>query len=185
MKAILQAKKVIWQGMETMMNNVMDVGKDMMKSYQERMEVCQQRAQAYKEGMWAKIKTSQKEMKGSQEKMEAAINSIRYKLEATIKTPVEDILASVNQWTHGLHEELNLQREETQLKLQTYPDMRTQSLHKETDDTKEIHAKTETTQCKFQMQLKETETQVGCGSRGRAGTSTGATQPPKFDELTS
>jgi hypothetical protein len=64
--------------------------------------------------------------------------------------------------------------------------MRTQSLCKDTDDTKkEIHSKTETTQRKFQMQLKEAETQAGCGSHRTADTSIGATQPPKLDELTS
>jgi hypothetical protein len=38
-------------------------------------------------------------MKASQVKMEAAITSIRYELEETIKTPVEDVLASVDQRT--------------------------------------------------------------------------------------
>jgi hypothetical protein len=186
MKAILKAKKVIWQGMEAKMDTVMDVGKDTLRSYQERMEVYQQRTKAYKEGMRVKLKTSQKEMKGNQEKMETAINFIQYKLEETIKTLVEDALASVDQWTQGLHEELNLQREETQLELQTSPHMGTQSLHKETDDTKkEIHSMRESTQRKFQVQLKEVEPQAGCGSHGRAGTSIGATQPLKFDELTS
>jgi hypothetical protein len=45
--------------------------------------------------MWAKIKTSQ-------EKMVAAITSIQYQLENTIRTRVEDILASVDQWAWGL-----------------------------------------------------------------------------------
>jgi hypothetical protein len=49
------------------------------------MEVYQQRTEAYKEGMWVKLKTCQKEMKSGQEKMEAATNYISYKLKSPSK----------------------------------------------------------------------------------------------------
>jgi hypothetical protein len=79
--------------------------------------------------MRVKIKTSQDEMKAtvraSQEKMEAPINSIESELEGAIKDRVENVLVSVDQWTHGLCEELNVKIEETQLGLQTSLDTRT------------------------------------------------------------
>jgi hypothetical protein len=84
---------------------------------------------------------SQEEMKttvrASQEKMEVAVSFVWYRLEETIKNPVEDALASVDQWTQGLLEELNVKVEEMQLGLQTSLDMWTQSLCEEIADTKE------------------------------------------------
>jgi calcineurin-like phosphoesterase len=71
--------------------------------------------------------------------MEAAINSIWSELEETINNQVEDILASVNQGTQGLHKELNM-KIETQLGLQVVTmslDTWTQHLHEEIMDTKQ------------------------------------------------
>jgi predicted transposase YdaD len=49
--------------------------------------------------------------------METAINSIGFELDETIKNRVEDVLASVNQWTQDLHKEFNVKTEETHLGL--------------------------------------------------------------------
>jgi hypothetical protein len=62
--------------------------------------------------------------------------------------------------------------------------VRTQSLRKDTDDTKkEIHSKTETTQCKFQK-LKP-KLAVGLTGEQTPTYLIGATQSPRFDEPTS
>jgi hypothetical protein len=64
---------------------------------------------------------SQEEMKAKmdicQEKMEAAIHSIQFKLEETIKHWVEDILSRVEQKTQGLYKELTEKIDETQVDL--------------------------------------------------------------------
>jgi gas vesicle protein len=73
--------------------------------------------------MEATIKTGQErmraEIKVGQENMESAINSIWSKLQETIKNQVEEILSSVDQWTHSLHKELNVKIKEMQPDLQT------------------------------------------------------------------
>jgi hypothetical protein len=56
-------------------------------------------------------------VRASQEKTEAAINSIHSELENTITNWAEDIPSSVNKWTQGLREEMNAMIEETQLGL--------------------------------------------------------------------
>jgi hypothetical protein len=53
--------------------------------------------------------------------MEPEIMSIGYELEGTGETKVEDTVASVDQWTQGLHKELNAKMEEMQLDLQMSP----------------------------------------------------------------
>jgi hypothetical protein len=51
--------------------------------------------------------------------MEAAISSIWFELEETIRNWMENVLASVDQGTQGLSEEIVVKVEETQLGLQT------------------------------------------------------------------
>jgi flagellar biosynthesis chaperone FliJ len=71
----------------------------------------------------ARTESTQEEMKAKmdihQEKMEAAINSIRTELEETIKHQVEDILSYVDQKSQGLFKELTEKIDETQVNLQT------------------------------------------------------------------
>jgi hypothetical protein len=66
-----------------------------------------------KQEMWAEIKAGQEEVKVGLEEMKAAVrvsqentetaaNSILPELEETMKNQVEDVLASVNQWTQDL-----------------------------------------------------------------------------------
>jgi DNA-binding ferritin-like protein len=73
-----------------------------------RMEVYQKRTED-------KVDTARSGIQGM---MEAAINSIQSELEETIKNLVENILASVDQRTQDLCEELNVKTEESQLGLQ-------------------------------------------------------------------
>jgi BMFP domain-containing protein YqiC len=56
-------------------------------------------------------------IRSSQEKTEAAVNSVQAELEETIKHWMEDILTSVDQQTQGLHKELDATIGETQLEL--------------------------------------------------------------------
>jgi hypothetical protein len=70
--------------------------------------------------------------------MEAAISSIRSELEEALTRWVEDVLASVDQRTQGLQEELNAKMEETQLELQMSLDTWTRSLCNETADTRSL-----------------------------------------------
>jgi hypothetical protein len=51
--------------------------------------------------------------------MEAAMNSMRFEQEKTIKIRVVDVLSSVNQQTLGLREEINDTIEEAKLGLRT------------------------------------------------------------------
>jgi hypothetical protein len=66
--------------------------------------------------------STQEEMKAKmdihQEKMEAAIHSIRSELEETIKHSVEDVLLCVDQETQSLRKELTEKTDETQVDLQ-------------------------------------------------------------------
>lgn len=68
--------------------------------------------------------------------MKAATSSIRSELEETIRHGMEDVLASVNERTGSLGEELSTKKEETQMELQTPLDTRDLSLRKETADPK-------------------------------------------------
>jgi hypothetical protein len=66
--------------------------------------------------------STQEEMKAKmdihQEKVEAAMHSIRSELEETIKHRVEDVLSYVDQKTQGLRKDLSEKIDETELDLQ-------------------------------------------------------------------
>jgi signal transduction histidine kinase len=74
--------------------------KGSMGALTERVEAIREKLEANQGKMEAIIRSGQEEMK-------ATINSIRSKLEKTIKRRLKDFLASVNQSTQGLCEEFN------------------------------------------------------------------------------
>jgi hypothetical protein len=116
-------------------------------------------------------------IRNSQEKMKAAINSIWFALEGSIRHWVEDVLASVDQQMQGLCEELSENIEQMQSGLQavtTFLNHRIQV--EETQTTKTLVETTwsvlkakiaevmdhfvkglDLTQCKFKKELKEVE----------------------------
>jgi hypothetical protein len=89
---------------------------------------------------------------------------------------VEDVLSPIDQWTQGLHEELNTEIEKTQLGLQavtTSLNMWTKNLRKELDmETLDMKRQTtkalvETTGCGLETRPAEVKAQAehGCGGR--------------------
>jgi hypothetical protein len=80
--------------------------------------------------------------------MEATINTIRSELEETIKNWVEYILASVNQQTQGLCEELNTKIEEMHLGLQTSLNTWTENFCMEIEEIKRTFMKILISGCK-------------------------------------
>jgi hypothetical protein len=113
------------------------------------------------EKMDTAMSVAQKAMKayrkkvGSLSNTEAAVNSIRFELEKTIKYRMEDILASVDQGALGLQEEVNATPEETKPSshgvnavlpyANEEPPPRKDSGHKRRPPHEELHFKTETT----------------------------------------
>lgn len=90
------------------MEIAMSTGQEVTEAIRKRQD-----SQAMIKASKEQRKASKEEMKAtvraSQEKVDAAVNSIGSKLEETVKAQVVDIL-SVDQWTRGLSEELNAKK---------------------------------------------------------------------------
>jgi CRISPR/Cas system-associated exonuclease Cas4 (RecB family) len=106
--------------------------------------------------------------------MEAVIWAGQEEMKVTISEQVESNLASVDQQTQSLREELDAQIQGTQLDMKAVRasvDRQIQSLHEELNmeisgiqfNIQVTKVLAETTQQAFRMQLAEVEARVGCG----------------------
>jgi BMFP domain-containing protein YqiC len=129
--------------------------------------------------------------------MEAAINAIGTELgRRDKKNRTPNVLASVEQWTQGLREELNMKIEKIKLGLHavmTSLDIGTKKLREEFDagtqatlsDMQTIKILVQTTCHVLETRLAEVEARPDHGLCGSTGTVVWTGKPPKFDGSTS